>query len=291
MKTAIHPEYVIAKVHCSCGNEFMTRSTKAEIRNVTGLDLVLRGDVAVSLFPTGSVSFANVTLGDDAKPVLAADRVLTFNAAYVELWRKHYVECVGAGPAEIQPAYAWGSHPSKLVQVLRKGHHDVKLTAEELGRIITWVDLNAPYYPTYNCAYPESVSGRCPLTRAQLARLCELVGPPFNWSGEGSPFNSFGSSPGIMVSFDRPELSPCLGKFADQNDPNYAEALAIIRAGRESMASQPEADRPGFVPCAEDRRREEKYAQRRQVEQQVRSAIRDGTRVYDRPADTVGDSR
>jgi AsmA protein len=50
-------------------------ATKAEIRNVTGLDLVLRGDVAVSLFPTGSVSFGNVTLGDDAKPVLAADRL------------------------------------------------------------------------------------------------------------------------------------------------------------------------------------------------------------------------
>ena len=50
-------------------------ATKAEIRNVTGLDLMLRGDVAVSLFPTGSVTFANVTLGDDAKPVLAADRL------------------------------------------------------------------------------------------------------------------------------------------------------------------------------------------------------------------------
>ena len=50
-------------------------ATKAEIRNVTGLDLVLRGDVAVSLFPTGSITFANVMLGDDSKPVLAADRL------------------------------------------------------------------------------------------------------------------------------------------------------------------------------------------------------------------------
>lgn len=50
-------------------------ATKAEIRNVTGLDLVLGGDVAVSLFPTGSISFANVTLGDDSKPVLATDRL------------------------------------------------------------------------------------------------------------------------------------------------------------------------------------------------------------------------
>ena len=32
MKAAIHPEYVTSKVHCSCGNEFITRSTKAEIR-------------------------------------------------------------------------------------------------------------------------------------------------------------------------------------------------------------------------------------------------------------------
>ena len=50
-------------------------SAKAQIRNVTGLDLVLRGDVAVSLFPTGSISFANVTLGEGAKPILAADRL------------------------------------------------------------------------------------------------------------------------------------------------------------------------------------------------------------------------
>jgi AsmA protein len=50
-------------------------ATKAEIRNVTGLDLVLRGDVAVSLFPRGTISFENVALGEDAKPVLAADRL------------------------------------------------------------------------------------------------------------------------------------------------------------------------------------------------------------------------
>ena len=32
MKTAIHPEYVMTRVHCSCGNEFVTRSTKSEIK-------------------------------------------------------------------------------------------------------------------------------------------------------------------------------------------------------------------------------------------------------------------
>ena len=32
MKSEIHPEYQTASVHCACGNEFMTRSTSAEIR-------------------------------------------------------------------------------------------------------------------------------------------------------------------------------------------------------------------------------------------------------------------
>ncbi len=32
MKPDIHPEYVLAKVHCACGNEFETRSTTPEIR-------------------------------------------------------------------------------------------------------------------------------------------------------------------------------------------------------------------------------------------------------------------
>ncbi len=32
MKTEIHPEYVLSHVHCTCGNEFITRSTQSEIR-------------------------------------------------------------------------------------------------------------------------------------------------------------------------------------------------------------------------------------------------------------------
>ncbi len=32
MKEKIHPKYHDVKVHCACGSEFMTRSTKPEIR-------------------------------------------------------------------------------------------------------------------------------------------------------------------------------------------------------------------------------------------------------------------
>ena len=33
MKADIHPKYVAAEVKCSCGNTFVTRSTKSELRS------------------------------------------------------------------------------------------------------------------------------------------------------------------------------------------------------------------------------------------------------------------
>src|SRR2546423_11500731 len=49
----------------------------AEIRAVTGLEPRIRGNVAVSLFPSATVSFSDVLLGDEgsATPALAADRL------------------------------------------------------------------------------------------------------------------------------------------------------------------------------------------------------------------------
>ena len=53
-------------------------AVKAEIRAVTGLDPVLRGATSVSLFPTGNVSFNDVSLGDNrtGAPALTAERVV-----------------------------------------------------------------------------------------------------------------------------------------------------------------------------------------------------------------------
>jgi large subunit ribosomal protein L31 len=31
MKAGIHPEYTLANVHCSCGNQFYTRSTVSDL--------------------------------------------------------------------------------------------------------------------------------------------------------------------------------------------------------------------------------------------------------------------
>jgi AsmA protein len=54
------------------------KAVQAEIRAVTGLDPVLRGQASVSLFPAGKVSFDDLILGDNrtGAPALAAEHMI-----------------------------------------------------------------------------------------------------------------------------------------------------------------------------------------------------------------------
>ena len=110
----------------------------------------------------------------------------------------------GGGPSNIQEAKSWGSHKSPLIAVLRDGHkdhRDVRLSSLELEKIITWVDLNAPYYPTYESAFPAGLAGRSPLTGQEVKTLGALTGVKF--------VTGHGPGKRAQLSFDRPELSPC----------------------------------------------------------------------------------
>jgi len=213
-----------------------------------------------------------------AKMNLAPDRDLIFNVAYNELWRKNYIHVVGAGPAEIQSAYSWGSHASKVAAAIRKCRQKYGVTDEALECLITWIDLNAPYYPTYASSYPANLAGRSPLDDKQLARLEELTGVPFRKDIH------CGQNRGPQITFDRPELSPCLVKFADKNDPRRKEAIAIIRAGKETLAKRPRGDTADFQACEVDQKRDDKYLSRQQIEARNRAAIREGRKVYDERA-------
>jgi hypothetical protein len=226
----------------------------------------------------------NKPAGD--KLLLAGDRTICFNASYIDLWSKNVIRCVGAGPAETQQAKSWGSHPSRLIKVLREGHptgtpgfdahKDVKLSPEELDRVITWVDLNAPYYPYYESAYPNNPCGRSPIDDNQMKRLGQLTGAHF--------VMGHGGNQRTQVAFERPELSPCLQKL-DKNSAQYKEALAIIQAGKEQLQKVPRADMDGFVPCEKDRQRLEKYDRRVQIEAENRKAILEGKKLYDKDFD------
>jgi len=212
--------------------------------------------------------------GKDAgkKLNLARDRTNTFNTSYNELWRKKYIKAIGAGPADIQQPFSWGSHASKLVKAIREGQ---KLNQAEFERIVTWIDLNAPYYPRYDSAYPDNLTGRCPLDNKQLNRLGQLTGIPF------TRLANHNTNMGPQVSFDRPQLSPCLQRFEETSDPRYVEALSIIQAGSRMLQERPRADMNGFQACPLDQQRQQVYAERQQIESHNREAIREGRKVYD----------
>jgi len=204
---------------------------------------------------------------------LAGDRGLAFNASYNELWRKGIVKAIGAGPAEIQPPYSWGSHASALVDAILAEDFVVELDDESFDRIVTWIDINAPYYPTYASAYPANRYGRSPLDNQQLARLGELTGLNL-LDGQGD-FEDERS-----VSFDRPELSPCLVPLRQTGGPAYEEALGIITAGQKQLAEVPRADLPGFALLGIEAEREAKYEMLAATERQAREALLAGEKRY-----------
>lgn len=209
---------------------------------------------------------------------LAADRNLVFNTSYNELWRKRYIKVIGGGPAQVQKPYSWGSHASPLVRVLRNEHDthdDVEVTGEDFDRIVTWIDLNAVFYPDYATSYPNNPGGRSPIGNLHVTRLGELAGRDL-----GRQFGH-ASNQGPLVSFDRPEHSPILESFESVGTPQYVEALDIIRAGKENLANNPDVGMEGFELGGIDLWREQKYQHRRKIEQRYRETIRKGGKLYD----------
>lgn len=210
---------------------------------------------------------------------LAGDIGLLFNTSYVELrsksalrWfpdppdaRKLLVKAVDDGPPAVLPPFAWGSHRSRLVDVVRSGHENVQLDQESLDRIVTWIDMNAPYYGSYATDYPENAFGRSPLDNSQIGRLREITGVML-----GDNATELQAS---QLSFTRPELSPALAALTDTNRPEYREALSIIRAGQETLARYSRPDLPHSTLPQTDRKRWEKYESLRAAEQQAREAI------------------
>ncbi len=225
------------------------------------------------------------------KLVLAGDRNAAFNASYWQIRTKGLVRVPGAGPHNTFEPYFWGSTQSKLAKIFLEGHPKPEIDAKrkELGvyidkttdpeafnRVVTWIDINAPYYPTYGSAYRNNPFGRSPLTWDETKRLETLTGI----GGLGLAEN---------VLFDRPEVSPCLNRWnADRNAPEYKEALEIIRRGQERLAKQGRGEEEDFAPVADvevDQEKRYEYFQKRA--QAVRDAKKNGKKVNDLDVDRL----
>lgn len=207
------------------------------------------------------------------KLLLSGDRSFVFNIAYEELHRKRMVSAIGGGPAQTLPAYHWGARQSKVIQTLLEGHNEVKLSPAEMDRIVTWIDINAPYYPTYLSSSPDGVAGRTPATGSELNRFGTLTGIALRFGHNASEMGS-------VLSLDRPALSPALARLSKADAPAFQEAVGILETIAQRMEQRPRADMPGFVPSEACKAREDRYRERARIEDINRQAIREGRRHY-----------
>ena len=127
------------------------------------------------------------------------------------------------------------AHTSPLIQLLRKGHEGVQLTAEEMDRFVTWIDLNGPCHGTWSDVrpIPEGAHER----RLAMRKLCggpegdpEVV-PPANVDFErtATPATSMRSDSAGGSFPLTPTLSP---QERERNPPrdSKSEASASSRA-------------------------------------------------------------
>jgi len=64
----------------------------------------------------------------------------------------------------LQKPLEWHADTSELVQMLKRGHYNVKLDAEAWDRLITWIDLNVPDHGTWT----EHVGGPRPVMQRRM---------------------------------------------------------------------------------------------------------------------------
>lgn len=213
---------------------------------------------------------------DRQKVVLAKDKNQFFNAAYINLYVNKVVGLIGGGPADIQQPYSWGSHNSRLSQIIEGDHHGVKLTQKEKEWLYAWMDLNGVYYPVYESAFDNTLSGRSPLTYAEIDCLSELTGVNLR------SLNTHTRTLQAQISFDRPAESPILDGI--RNDKSkYDVALALIELGSERLRNTPRGDiERDLVPCQRHEAMLKKYDERIQNHKEVNNAISSGGKIYDR---------
>jgi hypothetical protein len=218
---------------------------------------------------------------DPAGLDLRGDRTNWFSLAYENL--RPYVNPIGPqGSAEIPKPKSQGAVASRLIAMLQSGHEGVHLDDESMDRIVTWIDLNVPYYDNTAITRPSHValsnevtgSGRAVVANAKplwnaLGNRCQACHPGgFRIDPAAAPCQ-VPELPETLVTpilnLTHPEQSRILTAplaqsaggfqrcgqtvFADRQDAVYRAALRVIQGWHEELVTRPREDMPGFVPC------------------------------------------
>lgn len=216
-------------------------------------------------------------IGGSARVCLAKDRGLIFNKSYLELFNKKCLTVVGAGGNAVQEANTWGAKHSVIIEHLQNRHSDTRVPQKDIDIVRTWIDLNAPYYPTHDSAYPKNLGGRSPLTFAELKEISTLSKCK-DFPTKGWITNKTYKSE--LVCFDRPEASDILEKVKKGSN-EYNRILEIIKLGAERLKNRPRGDMEGFVGEPIDIFRSERAKKFQELEAHCRRAVNNGEKFYD----------
>ncbi len=250
---------------------------------------------------------------DPAGLDLRSDKTDGFSLGYEHLRRFVKVAGTRSDPPAIA-AKSVGAIASPLIELLRKGHYDVELTPEQWSRLITWIDLSAPYYGTYMLTRYDAPFGRCIVRDAQplwdaLGEGCvkchkrsDPHGFPeqmFDWSREGRGFQwrvnqTYDTTNAVLINLTHPEQSRLLRgplakesgglatcpevPFATTEDARYQSALSVIQGWARQLAEKPREDMPGAKPCPEYLVWWNKRLESNAIERRSRQALADRQR-------------
>jgi hypothetical protein len=140
-----------------------------------------------------------------------------------------------------------------VVELLRTTHTDrAPLNAGEFRELVTWIDLNAPYYGTYTFTRPGTVGGRGLLTPTVQAALKSAY--------DQSCASCHGDNVGVAhrVDFEDVEQSPALlaplavaaggteacgeAVFASKDAPETQPLMDALRLLQREIAENPRVD-------------------------------------------------
>jgi hypothetical protein len=170
---------------------------------------------------------------------------------------------------EITPK-AWGAPRSRLADLILSGHPDragkpmVNLAASEIRRVLTWIDLNVPYYGTSETENPNSKGCR----RVYPTDLDRVLGdvaqrrcaschergrvPREFWTRIENPQrNAFLLAPLARTAGGTQKCGAAV--FPDTTDPDYRAILQTFDAPLAQLRARPRMDMAGAVPASVDR--------------------------------------
>ncbi len=164
------------------------------------------------------------------------------------------------GDARITLPLEFGSHRSKMVEVLSKEEHQerVKLSEDDRLRLVTWIDANAPYHDVfinkrpvkkpYDLAADRNLAGRILAVHGRRCAPCHKVEEVsrLSWIDIHEPSRSlFLTAP---LSKEAGGKAACEQlTYENSGDPDYQAVLQDIRAAVDQLWEYPRRDVAAFV--------------------------------------------